>query len=146
MDETPYSFSSNPVNVEYTFASVSQAKTVEKVVRFTETNLPNIFNLALLDQLGDGQESDLSVTNNDDLKTVLATVMQIVHAFLTKFPNKIVTFTGSDARRIRLYRIVISREIDVIRRQYSVFGLIDGRFEEFQPNVAYEQFFLNLKL
>lgn len=146
MDETPYSFSADPVSIQYTFDSTSETKTVKKIVRFTETDLPYVFNLALLDRFDDGEESDSSVTNNNDLKTVLATVMWIIHGFLTKFPGKIVTFTGSDARRIRLYRIVISREIEAIRKQYDVFGLVEDQLEEFQPDVAYEQFFFILKL
>lgn len=147
MDETPYSFFAEPIEVRYDFDSVSGAKLVKKVVRLTETNLPDVFNLALLDLLDDGSESDLSVTNNDDLRTVLATVMRIVDNFLTKFLQKIVTFAGSDERRTRLYRIVIGRELDAIKQRFKVTGQFgNGLLEDFKPNGNYKQFYIMLKI
>lgn len=146
MDEAPYSFSAQPIEVQYDFESVSDKKIVRKVVRLTETNLPGVFNLALLDLLDNGSESDLSVTDNADLRTVLATVIKIIENFLTKFPGKIVTFRGSDDRRTRLYRIVISRELEAIRERFIVSGQFgDGRYENFKPNAAYRRFFVQLK-
>ncbi|GAB2569382.1 hypothetical protein GCM10027190_19240 [Spirosoma areae] len=100
----------------------------------------------MLDLLDDGSESDLSITNNDDLRTVMATVMPIVDNFLTKFPDKIVTFSGSDERRTRLYRIVISRGLDKIQKRFLVSGQLDnGQAERFQPNENYRRFFIQLK-
>ena len=130
------------VEVRYDFESVSDDRTVKKVVRLTETNLPNVFNLALLDLLDDGSESDLSVTDNDDLRTVLATVMRIVDNFLTKFPQKIVTFAGSDERRTRLYRIVIGRELDAIKQRFEVTGQFgNGLLEDFKGVSRYFRVF-----
>jgi hypothetical protein len=147
MDETPYSFSAQPVEIRYDFESVSDNRTVKKVVRLNETILLNIFNLALLDILDDGLESDLSVSNNDDLRTVLATVMQIISSFLTKFPEKIVTFRGSDERRTRLYRIVIGRELAAIQERFQVFGqLRNSHIEQFEANRDYEQFYIGLNI
>ena len=146
MDETPYSFFAEPIEIRYDFDSVSDAKIVKKVVRLTETSLPNVFNLALLDLLDDGSESDLSVTDNDDLRTVLATVMRIIDNFLTKFPEKAVTIRGSDARRTRLYRIVIGRELGAIQQRFMVFGEFqDGQLEPFEPNADYVRFMISLK-
>ena len=122
MDKTPYSFSVQPIETWYDFDSVSDNKIVKKIVGLTETNLPDIFSLALLDVLDDGSKSDLSVTDNGDLRTVLATVMRITDNFLTKFPQKVVTFSESDNRQTRLYRIVIGREVDAIQRRFVVFG------------------------
>ena len=73
MDKTPYSFSVQPIETWYDFDSVSDNKIVKKIVGLTETNLPDIFSLALLDVLDDGSKSDLSVTDNGDPRTVLAT-------------------------------------------------------------------------
>ena len=146
MDETPASFFAEPIDVRYTFDSVSEKRTVKKIVRLTETSQPDIFNLALLDLLDDGSESDLSVTDNGDLLTVLATVMRIIDNFLTKFPQTIVTFRGSDDRRTRLYRIVIGRELDAIQRRYRIFGEYpDGQLEPFKSNADYRRFIIQLK-
>lgn len=147
MDETPHDFSAQPVNIRYDFQSVSDAKTVSKIVRFTESHLPAVFNLALLDLMDDGTESDLNVTNNDDMRTVLATVMRVIDNFLTKFPEKIVAFTGSDDRRTRLYRIVIGRELAAIEKRFRVAGeLPGGNIERFQPNENYLHFYITRKI
>ena len=84
MNEKPYPFSLTRTEFRYEFVSVSQNKAVQKVVLFTQTDSPLIFNLALLDLLENGKMSDVSVTNNDDLRTVLATVIKIIGDFLNK--------------------------------------------------------------
>ncbi len=146
MTETPYLFSAQLVEICYNFESVSDLKGVKKIVKFTETALPRIYNLALLDLLEDGEESDSSVTNNDDLQTVLATAIRIIGSFLTKFPDRIVVFTGSNARRTRPYRIVIGRELPLIQQRFVVFGGIgEKHIEAFRPNTAYDKFFIFLK-
>ncbi len=88
MDENLYPFSTDPIGVQYRFESVSDDRIVEKVARLTEMSLPDVYNAALLDILDDSSESDVSVTDNGDLRTVLATVMQIIDNFLTRFLQK----------------------------------------------------------
>jgi hypothetical protein len=147
MDEPAYPFSSEPIEIQYNFESISAEKVVLKVVRFTETTLPNVFNLALLDVLADGEESDLSVTNNDDMRTVLATVIRIIDSFLTKFPSVFVTFRGSDDRRTRLYRLVINRELAALQGQFVVLGQLEnGTLESFQSGRSYRQFYVSRKI
>ncbi len=145
MGETPHDSLAQPINIRYDFKSVSDEKTVSKIVRFTETSLPALFNLALSDLMDDGAESDMNVTNNNSMRTVLATVIRIVDNFFTKFPGVAVTFRGSDERRTRLYRIVIDRELVSIQQRYQVFGeYSDGRLELFEPDADYKRFIIRL--
>lgn len=147
MDGSPYSFFAEPVDIRYDFDNVSDTRLVRKIVRLTETSLSNVFNLALPDLLDDSSESDISVTDNDNLRTVLATVMRIIDNFLTKFPEKIVTIRGSDERRTRLYRIVIGRELDAIKQRFDVTGQFgNGLLEDFKPDGNYKQFYIRLKI
>ena len=92
-----------------------------------------------------GKYSDISVSNNDDLKTIMATVFNILQEFLNEFPQSIVTFKGSDFRRQRLYRIIISRELELIKKYYFVFGTIDDKIIEFEKNKDYELFIIRKK-
>lgn len=143
MNETNYPFRVNPIEIRYDFDSVSEEKTVKKTVIFSQLTT-DLFNVALLDVLEDGLLSDdLVVTNNQDLRTVLATVIRIIDSFLTDFPGKTVFFQGSDDRRTRLYRIVISREIDLIRKQFTVEGVIGEHTESFAPDRPYNSFFIS---
>lgn len=74
----------------FEFESVSKQKTVKKVVVYTPfQDNPDIFNLALADAFPDGSYSDKSVTNNDDMEKVMATVIRTVLRFFEKHPTKI---------------------------------------------------------
>lgn len=126
MEENPYPFYLKNLDARYEFDSINDEKVVNKAVTFTQTPVKDIYNLALLDILADGKESDMVVSDNQDLPTVLATVIKIIEKFLNKFPEKIVTFKGSDDRRTRLYRIVISKEIDKIKERFMVLGLLEN--------------------
>jgi hypothetical protein len=145
MQEKSYSFVQIRSEVRYEFVSVSAEKEVKKVVTFVPTEIDNVYNLALLDELPDGTTSDTTETKNNDMITVLATVIKIIDDFLDKDNNALVFFQGSDERRQRLYQIVISRELDEIQKQFWVFGGNDSTPEPFVKNKNYE-FFLISKL
>jgi hypothetical protein len=141
MEEKPYTFQKRN-DKRYEFYSKSEEKEVKKLVIFSERSNGGTYNLALLDVLEDGQYSDLSETNNNDFQTVMATVIDILKDFLNEFPDKIVTFKGSDERRQRLYRIIIARELTSISKTFNIFGLINGNIEEFKQNIKYELFII----
>lgn len=140
MEESFYPFKPPRVEYRYDFVSVSADKEISKIVLFTLTNSSGVYNLALLDLLPDGQTSDMSETKNKDMRTVLATVVQIVMNFLDKNPLSIVLFQGSDQKRQRLYRIIINQEFERINQQFRVFGSINGQIESFEPNRPYSFF------
>ena len=143
MEENPYPFYLKNLDARYEFSSISNEKIVHKAVTFTQIPVNDFYNLALLDILADGKESDMAVSDNQDLPTILATVIKIVEDFLNKFPEKIVTFKGSDNRRTRLYRIVISKEIDKIQEKFIVLGLLEnGEYELFETNQNYRAFLI----
>jgi hypothetical protein len=142
MDEQAYSFQEPQANYIYRFKSSSSEKEVTKLVKFTLTDTENVYNLALLDLLPDGQTSDITETKNKDMVTVLATVIKIVVDFLDKFPTVAVLFSGSDQRRQRLYRILIGRELQTIQKKFNVFGSIGNEIEFFEPNQAYDFFII----
>ncbi|GLU51821.1 DUF6934 family protein [Dyadobacter frigoris] len=142
MNEKPYPFTLSRTEYRYEFVSVSLEKEVRKIVLLSQTDAINIFNLALLDVLEDGETSDISETRNDDLKTVLATVIQIINTFLTTKPNCLIAFKGSDQRRQRLYRIVISRELSEIRKKFDVFGGIGNTIHLFESNKQFDYYLI----
>lgn len=141
MEEQPYKFSKRE-DKRYEFYSESENRKVKKLVIFSGRDDNQVYNLALLDVLEDGQYSDIVVTNNNDFQTVMATVIDILKDFLNEFPQKIVTFRGSDERRQRLYRIIITRELNIIKQNFSVFGLKNENVEIFEPNKEYELFII----
>ena len=73
MEEKSYPFSVITNEYKYEFLSISETKQVKKVVLFTKVSRENVYNLALLDELENGELSDNTETNNNDLQTVLST-------------------------------------------------------------------------
>lgn len=146
MEEKPYPFARTRTEFRYEFISSSTEKEVKKVVIFTESSASNVFNLALLDDLGNDNYSDITESNNNDMNTVMATVIKIIDDFLNTKPNSFVIFRGSDARRQRLYRIIISRELVKIQEKFEVRGVIgDDIIVDFVPNKPFDYFVINLK-
>lgn len=143
MNEESYPFDRPLIDFRYQFKSVSAEKQVRRVVHFTPTVQPNFYNLALLDVLPDGSNSDLAETNNKDMNTVLATVIKIIADFFDHKPGSFIYFRGSDERRQRLYRILISRELELIEEQFNVVGSHGGTIETFQRNHPYEFFIIS---
>lgn len=143
MNEESYPFDRPRIDFRYEFASISAEKHVQKVVHFMPTDLPNFYNLALLDVLPDGSTSDIVETNNKDMKTVLATVVQITIDFFNEKPGTLVIFQGSDARRQRLYRIMIDRELETIQQRFDILGSNGASIEPFQKNRPYKFFIIS---
>lgn len=141
MDEPQYPFEHPITEIRYDFKSTSQEKEVRKRVIFTTSDFQDVYNLALVDVLEDGRLSDITESRNKDMKTVLATVVSIIVNFFSAYPDKIVAFRGSDERRQRLYRLIISRDLDEIERKFIVLGVTaDGKSESFQSNQLYDYF------
>lgn len=142
MDEKAYPFQQSRIDYRYTFLSKSSKKEIKKVVIFSKIQ-ENIYNLALLDELENGQLSDITESKNEDLTTIMATIIQIIHNFLSKNSENFVVFRGSDERRQRLYRIVISRDISKILKEFEVYGGIgDDSIHFYEPNKNYDYFLI----
>lgn len=70
--------------------------------------------------------------------TVLATVMKIAVDFLNRNPAYSIAIQGSDAKRQRLYQILVIRELDFIQQQFNVLGGNGTQVEPFHRNHPYE--------
>ncbi|WP_409017743.1 DUF6934 family protein [Dyadobacter sp. CY323] len=145
MNEKFYPFEVDPSDFRYEFLSVSEMKTVKKVVLITETERRNVHNVALLDVLDDGSLCDLTESRNNDLRMVMATVMQIVADFLRNNPESYVIFRGSDPRRHRLYSIIISRELKELTNTFEIFGLVSSFPITFVPDTTYNFYLVKKK-
>ena len=143
MDEPYYHFDLPVTETRYDFISISQEKKVRKRVMFTTLSNRQVCNLALVDVLADGTVSDIIETRNKDMTTVLATVIRIIANFLSDNASKIVLFRGSDERRQRLYRLIISRDLIKIQKEFNIFGgMKKSKAEPFKPNKDYDYFII----
>ncbi len=140
----PYQHYANSLRFEFT--SKSSHKTVNKVVIYTPFEKNNqLYNLALVDALPDGSFDDKSVTNNLDMKKVLATVVRTIFHFFDKYPTKLVYIEGSTPERTRLYRIIISAEIDHLENILEIWGIKNSLPELFRKNQNYDAYVIKSK-
>ncbi|MGX5852750.1 DUF6934 family protein [Dyadobacter jiangsuensis] len=142
MNEESYPFTAAHGPFLYLFESVSPNKKIQKAVLFTGFQGNSIFNLALLDVNEHGLLDGEVESNNGDLVTVLATVFRITEHFLVNNPGSMVMFRGSEKRRHRLYRILLSRELHSISKKFGVYGGVPGNFDPFEPDTNYDFYFI----
>jgi hypothetical protein len=133
------------------FEFVSEGKNgkIPKVVRYSPTNLKDMYNLGFGDKdVLTGKVSDSIITDNGDSEKVLATVGATVYAFTANNPSAFIAIAGNSEARTRLYRIAITKYLDNISEDYNVFGLpVGGGFwQVFKPNGNYKAFLLRRKL
>jgi hypothetical protein len=145
MDKPYYPFEIFEDALRFRFTSISSEKTVEKVISFSKTQFDGIYNLALLDILTDGSESDMVQTKNKDMEKVLATVFRAMEIFFKNYPNFGIAFSGSTPQRTRLYRIAITRELESTLKLFDIMGVKDGLLYLFEPNVEFDAFLFTLK-
>ena len=128
----------------YSFVSVGPKGQIRKIIAYQSTGVPNEYNLALLDETAAGF-SDLTVTANEDMERVLATVIQTIDLFFSQHPDATLFFTGSDKIRTRLYRAIISKYIDRASEKFDIYGVRNDDYEKFVSNRPYESFIIRLR-
>ena len=145
MNQPYYDFQIFEDAFRFEFETTSQEKTIPKAILFQRTNLPNYYNLTLADILSDGSNDIFSKSNNGDLEKILSTVIQTILVFLAYHPPAKVVFTGNTPSRTRLYQIVLSKELDNVRKKLEVLGFTDEKIESFQRNQSYLGFIISNK-
>jgi hypothetical protein len=118
------------------------------MIVFSYTGENNIYNLGFGDYNSESKTiDDEIITNNGDSLKVLGTVASTVYAFTEKYHDSLVFATGSNNIRTRLYRMGITNNLEEIKVDFEVFGLIvDNNFwEEFIAGEDYEAFIVRRK-
>lgn len=130
----------------FEFTSHGPKGSIKKIVKFSETNLKSIYNIAF----GDCDDStaeinDIAISNNGDSEQVLATVAATVYSFTEKYPGSWIFATGSTKSRTRLYRMGITKYLAEIKNDFRLFGLKGEDWEPFNNGVDYEAFLAKRK-
>lgn len=119
---------------------------IPKLIKYSETNLKDMYNLAFGDKNpATGEIDDKVVSNNGDSEKVLATVVATVYAFSDKYEDAWIFATGSTKAGTRLYRMGITRYIDEIKVNFEVYGLRENEWEPFEKEVTYDAFLVRRK-
>lgn len=136
--------------LEYEFVSEGPKGFITKIIQFTQTDNPDIFNLSFGNKLANGELDDSAIDDNKDRNKILATVASNVRVFTDKHPQKWVFFTGSTPQRTRLYKMAISLNYFELALNFEIFGVqndIEGFvIEPFDKKVNYFGFLIRKKL
>jgi len=143
MDKPFYDFQIGSDACQFSFVS-SGPRPVSKLVLYSATDIPDLYNLSLADVEADGSPNFNSVRNNGDLEQIMATVAQTLLAFFAQHPRALVAFSGNTPSRIRLYQIVLAREVQAASKRFVLLGLRGSDLVPFHPNRSYDGFVIAL--
>lgn len=129
----------------FEFESEGPNGIIPKIIQYTQTNTPDVYNLAFGDKEESGDLNDSNVSNNGDREKVLATVVSTIYAFTEKYPDSWVYATGSNKARTRLYRMGIHKHFEEMEKDFEIYGLRNQVWEEFVKNTEYEAFLAKRK-
>jgi hypothetical protein len=125
----------------FEFVSVGVKGEIPKIVQYSETNLKGFYNLGFGDKdPNTGEIDDNIISDNGDSQKVLATVAATVYAFTDKYPDAWIYAAGSTKARTRLYRIGITNNLEEILKDFELYGMRNGEWEEFVKRVNYKAF------
>jgi hypothetical protein len=114
---------------------------VLKVVRYSmfHTHGATYYNLGFADYDPENNEiSDTAVSDNGDMRKILATVVSTLKIFFQEKPYEIVHINGSDQVRRAYYHKLIVDYSKLIEELYIVKGRSLERIEPFQKGKSYE--------
>jgi hypothetical protein len=146
MRDQRYQLKSAPLLMSYEFTSEGPKGSIQKVIKYTETTNPDVYNLGFGDKLGDTDDyDDMSISDNKDSVRILATVAASTYTFTDAYPEKSILATGSTQSRTRLYRIGISNNLEEIEKDFVVLGYLNDKWELFERNKDYIAFVIKRK-
>ena len=132
--------------MEFEFISSGPNGDIIKVIQYTPTNIPNVYNLGFGDKNNNtGDISDSITSNNGDREKVLSTVAYTTLEFLNKYPNYSVLAVGLTPARTRLYQIGIMKNLPEISDEISILGLHNDKWILLKKGVNFDAFLASKK-
>lgn len=126
--------------LSFTFESVGPNGRIKKLVKFQPMYGP-IYNIALSDvDEFTGELSDTAVSNNNDTRKILTTVVATIYDFFKSHQDALLFIKGNTHSRTRLFRRAITIYFDKISADFAVYGQMDGAWELFVSGEDYSAF------
>ena len=143
MNRSYYPLKQSEDTMLFEFSSIGPNGIIHKIIKY-QSITDRLYNLALGDKQADGSVDDLTVSNNNDMDTVISTVVVSLNLFFMKYPTLAVYFAGSTPSRTRLYQIIISRELEQAQEKFIIYGIINDQSEPFNRSHNYQAFIILL--
>ncbi len=132
--------------MEFGFISVGRKGKIIKVVQYSPTGIPNVYNLGFGDKdLKRVKYLTLLFLIMETVQMVLATVAGTVIKFTEKHPLSQVIAVGVSKSRTRLYQIGISNNFEEINKTFHIYGYTHVKWELFVKGRNYDAFLVKKK-
>lgn len=146
MKNEKYTVKASPSLMEFEFISSGPNGDICKVIQYTPTHIPNVFNLGFGDRdIYTREISDSVISNNGDTEKVLSTAAHTALRFLNKYPNNSIFAMGLTESRTRLYQIGIMKNLTEIELDMTIFGLHNNNWFPLKKGVNYNAFLASKK-
>jgi len=144
MKKESYTLLANSANT-YNFVSVGKRGEILKGVYFEEIGI-NLYNLVLLDYDYESKMwSDESISDNGDIITIMATIVQIIKVFLNQNKESVVFFKGNSVSRQKLYNRIVQNYFEELSEYFAIWGSFENEREIVIKNKYYQAFYINIK-
>ena len=131
MDTLTYNLSANTDFTVFEFTSTGKNGVIQKAIKYSKTLNENVYNLGFGDIVFSDETTvevdDNNLSNNGDRDKVIATVVYSLYVFMQHYPGVYVLFGSSDPAKLRLQRIIISRNYEAITKNFLVFGAVHNK-------------------
>lgn len=128
MESPTYELAANADFTVFEFTSSGSNGTIQKAIKYTQTLNHNVYNLGFGDIIFTDDSTieidDDTLSNNGDLQKVIATVVYSVYLFTERYPEAYIIFGSSNKAKLRLYRMLLSRNLPEILKTFAVFGAV----------------------
>jgi hypothetical protein len=128
MDTPKYELSANADLTVFEFTSSGKNGSIRKAIKYTQTLNENVYNLGFGDIIFSDETTievdDTNLSHNGDLDKVIATVVYSIYVFTQHYPEAYVLFGSSHPAKVRLHRMIISRNYEAITKNFLVFGAV----------------------
>lgn len=124
----------------YHFTSEGPKGRIQKIAKFRELDT-NVFSFGFGDlDMGDGNISDRSTSNNGDAAIIIGTLGNIIYDFSNIYHGSWILIQGTNAARTRLYQQHINKHLEKLVTFFLIWGLKDGKWEDIKPRTNYLAF------
>lgn len=148
MDIEKYDFIVNEDDTKfsYFFDSIGTQGIIKKSVTF-QTKNGFIYQMGLGDFDTTTRITDYKkMSNNGDIKKVIATTIKIAMDFMQKNPNVVVGFVGNESRKTIFYQRIIRNNLDYLLQYFEIYGVLSlNEMEIFNPEKEYFGFYFKNK-
>jgi hypothetical protein len=145
--KTGYELKENRKKYQFRFTSVGTKGSIEKIIEFSKIQ-KNLWNLAFGDIIDDNFDDSI-ISDNDDLRKVIQTVVNAVHIFIDNHSDIDILIAPSDYQRKLLYNRIFQQKWTEIDSIFITKGVIINDFEtiteNYNPKEMYDYFVIRRK-